>query len=105
MSKRELGRVEVLARVRSKQLRVLDAGRLLRVSYRQAKRLWKRYREEGAAGLKHRSAGGSSNRAHDEKFRQQVLRRGGEKRGGAGGDAVWRPPDGGGRGWGGGGGG
>src|ERR1700737_551081 len=83
MSKRELGRVEVLARVRSKQLRVLDAGRLLRVSYRQAKRLWKRYREEGAAGLKHRSAGGSSNRAHDEKFRQQVLRRVREKYGGA----------------------
>src|ERR1700681_4664812 len=83
MSKRELGRVEVLARVRSKQLRVLDAGRLLRVSYRQAKRLWKRYREEGAAGLKHRSAGGSSNRAHDEKFRQQVLRRVREKYSGA----------------------
>src|ERR1700681_1045592 len=89
MSKRELGRVEVLARVRSKQLRVLDAGRLLRVSYRQAKRLWKRYREEGAAGLKHRSAGGSSNRAHDEKFRQQVLRRVREKYGGAVGERFW----------------
>src|ERR1700693_6567295 len=85
MSKRELGRVEVLARVRSKQLRVADAAGLLRVSYRQAKRLWKRYREEGAAGLQHRSAGRSSNRAHDEKFRQQVLRRGREKKGGAGG--------------------
>jgi len=42
MSKRELGRVEVLARVRSKQLQVVDAGRLMRVSYRQAKRLWKK---------------------------------------------------------------
>src|SRR5229473_1351370 len=52
MSKRELGRVEVLTRVRSKQLRVVDASRLLRVSYRQAKRLWKRYRDEGAAGLR-----------------------------------------------------
>jgi transposase len=83
MSKRELGRVEVLARVRSKQLRVADAAGLLRVSYRQAKRLWKRYREEGAAGLQHRSAGRSSNRAHDEKFRQQVLRRVREKYGGA----------------------
>lgn len=50
MSKRELGRVEVLARVRSQPLRVVDAAALLRVSYRQAKRLWKRYREEGAAG-------------------------------------------------------
>jgi transposase len=83
MSERELGRVEVMARVRSKQLRVVDAGRVLRVSYRQAKRLWKRYRDEGAAGLKHRSAGRSSNRAHDEKFRQKVLRRVREKYGGA----------------------
>ena len=83
MSKRELGRVEVLARVRSKQLRVVDASRLLCVSYRQGKRLWKRYREEGAAGLQHRSAGRSSNRAHDEKFRHKVLRRVREKYGGA----------------------
>src|SRR2546428_3428927 len=74
MSKRELGRVEVLARVRSKQLRVVDAARLMRVSYRQAKRLWKRYGEEGAAGLQHRSAGRPSNRAYEEKFRQKVLR-------------------------------
>jgi transposase len=72
MSKRELGRVEVLARVRSKQLRVVDAGRLMEVSYRQAKRLWKRYQEEGAAGLKHRSAGRRSNRAQEEKFRQKA---------------------------------
>ena len=82
MSKRELGRVEVLARVRSKQLRVVDAGRLMRVSYRQAKRLWKRYREEGAAGLKHRSAGRPSNRAHEPKFRRKVLRMVREKYGG-----------------------
>jgi transposase len=88
MSKRELGRVEVLARVRSKQLRVVDAGRLLRVSYRQAKRLWKRYREEGAAGLQHRSAGRSSNRAHEEKFRQKVLRRVREKYSGAVGEGL-----------------
>jgi len=45
----------------------------MRLSYRQAKRLWKRYREEGAAGLKHRSAGRRSNRAYGEKFRRKVL--------------------------------
>jgi len=73
MSKRELGRVEVLARVRSRELRVVDAARLLRVSYRQAKRLWKRYGEEGAAGLKHRSAGRRSNRAYPERLRRKVL--------------------------------
>jgi len=73
MSRRELGRVEVLARVRSGQLRLVDAAVLLRLSYRQGKRLWKRYREEGAAGLKHRSAGRRSHRAYAEKFRRQVL--------------------------------
>jgi Helix-turn-helix domain len=82
MSGRELRRVEVLARVRSKQLRIADAGRLLRVSYRQAKRLWKRYREEGAAGLKHRSAGQVSHHAYGGKFRKKVLRLVREKYGG-----------------------
>src|SRR2546425_9355412 len=85
MSKRELGRVEVLARVRSGELRVVDAAALLRVSYRQAKRLWRRYGEEGAAGLKHRSAGRRSNRGYAERFRQKGLGRVREKYGGAGG--------------------
>lgn len=74
MSQKELRRVEVLARVGSQELRVVDASQLLQVSYRQAKRLWKRYRQEGAAGLKHRSAGRSSNRGYAPNFRQRVLR-------------------------------
>jgi hypothetical protein len=61
--------VEVLARVCSGQLRVIDASRLLGMSYRQGKRLWKRYREEGPAGLKHRSARRASNRGYPEKYR------------------------------------
>lgn len=73
MSQEELRRVEVLARVRSGQLRVIDAGLLLRVSYRQAKRLWKRYREQGPAGLQHRSAGRRSNRGYGLEFRRRVL--------------------------------
>ena len=83
MSTRELGRVEVLARIRSKQLRIVDASQLMGVSYRQAKRLWKRYREEGAAGLKHRSAGRRSNHAREWKLRKKVLRLVREKYGGA----------------------
>ena len=86
MSKRELRRVEVLARVRSKQLRIVDAGRLMHVTYRQAKRLWSRYRVEGAAGLKHRSAGRPSHRAYDSKFRKRVLQLVREKYGGPVGD-------------------
>src|SRR5579863_10191888 len=83
MSQEELRRVEVLARVRSRQLRVIDASRLLPVSYRQAKRLWKRYREEGPACLKHRGAGRASNRGYKQEFRSRVLRLVREKYGGA----------------------
>src|SRR5215471_10429704 len=59
MSKRELARVEVLSRVRSEELRVVDAGR------------------------QHRSAGRSSNHGHAKKFRQKVLGLVREKYGGA----------------------
>jgi hypothetical protein len=83
MSRKELSRVEVLARVRSKELRIIDASELLQVSYRQAKRLWKRYREEGPAGLKHRSAGQISNRGYPQGFRSRVLHLVREKYGGA----------------------
>jgi transposase len=83
MSQEELRRVGVLARVASGELRVIDASRLLRVSYRQAKRLWKRYREQGAAGLKHGNAGGRSNRGYPERFRVRVLNLVRRKYGGA----------------------
>ena len=74
MSSEELRRVEVLSRVKSKELKVRDAAELLAISYRQAKRLWNRYRKQGAAGMKHRSAGRRSNRAKPEKVRRKVLR-------------------------------
>ena len=73
MSTRELRRAEVLGRVKARTLRLVDAAKMLEVSYRQTKRLWQRYREEGAKGLQHRSAGRSSNRAKPEKFRGKVL--------------------------------
>src|SRR5215831_9328883 len=67
MSERELGRAEVLARVKRRELRVVDAAVLMGVCYRQGKRLWKRYREEGAEGLKHRSAGRRRHRRRRER--------------------------------------
>jgi hypothetical protein len=75
MSTRELQRAEVMGRVRSKALKVVNAAEIMELSYRQAKRLWQRYRKEGAKGLKHRSAGKRSNRAKPAKLRQNVLRR------------------------------
>src|SRR2546430_14997721 len=73
MSTRELRRAEVLGRVKGQTLRLVDAAKMLEVSYRQAKRLWQRYREEGAKGLQPRSAGRGSNRAKPEKFRREGL--------------------------------
>src|SRR5260370_15908761 len=75
MSTRELRRAEVLARVKSQTLRLVDAAKMLELSYRQAKRLWQRYRGEGAKGLQHRSARRGSNRAKPQKFRRKVPER------------------------------
>ena len=66
-------RVEVLARVKAGALSVKSAAVLLHVGYRQAKRLARRYRAEGAKGLKHRSAGQPSNHARAAAERERVL--------------------------------
>ena len=73
MSSRELERVEVMGRVGSGELKLSDAGVMLELSYRQAKRLWRRYRQLGSKGLKHGNAGRPSNRSKPLKFRGRVL--------------------------------
>ena len=45
MSPRELERVEVMGRIAKGGLKLLDAAIILQLSYRQVKRLWRRYRE------------------------------------------------------------
>ena len=73
MSTTELRRAGVLARVAAGTLKLGSAATLMEVSYRQAKRLYRRYRADGAKGLKHRSAGRASNRTTDARTRRQVL--------------------------------
>ena len=74
MSTNELRRVGVLARVASGKLKLVNAAEILRVSDRQVKRIWRCYGEEGAEGLKHRSAGRESKRRKAKKLREKVLR-------------------------------
>jgi transposase len=74
MSTRELERVEILGRVRSRELKLKDAAAMLQLSYRQVKRLWRRYRKVGHRGLQHGNAGRASHRSKPAKFRRQVLR-------------------------------
>ena len=73
MSTMELRRAGVLARVAAKTLTLRAAATLMEVSYRQAKRLYGRYRAEGAKGLKHRHAGRPSNRTTSRRLRTRVL--------------------------------
>ena len=73
LSSRELDRVEVMGRVGSGDLKLIDAAKLLAVSYRQVKRLWRRYLRAGRQGLKHGNAGRPSNRSKPLKLRRRVL--------------------------------
>ena len=72
MSAKELRRGEVLSRVKRGELKLTEAAELLEVSYRQAKRLKKRYGEGRSKAMVHGNVGRASNRA-DDKRREQVL--------------------------------
>jgi transposase len=73
MSTSELKRAGIMARVAAGTLKLGSAAVLMEVSYRQAKRVYRRYRAAGATGLKHAGAGRASNRATDTKRRDRVL--------------------------------
>jgi transposase len=73
LSSKELSRAEVMGRVQAGSLRLREAGELLELSYRQAKRIWARYRKGGAKALQHGNCGRRSNRAYGEEFRRAVL--------------------------------
>ena len=74
MSSKELKRLGVLARVEKEALNLVNAAEILGLSYRQTKRIWRRYQDEGEEGLQHRSVGRESGRSKPKKFRLKVLR-------------------------------
>jgi transposase len=73
MSRRERHRLEVFSRVRRGEITLVKASELLALSYRQAKRCFGRYREEGDKGLVHRLRGQPSNRQADARQKRRVL--------------------------------
>jgi transposase len=73
MSAQEAERVEVMRRVEKGQLTVRAAATVLAVSYRQAKRIWRRYQTGGAAAVVHRHVGRASNRGRGTDERERVL--------------------------------
>ena len=73
MSTRERRRMALMTRVAEGLLKLRMAAEMMGVSYRQAKRIWRRYRQEGDAGLVHRGRGRGSNRARPEPERRRAL--------------------------------
>jgi transposase len=75
MSLKERKRLVVLHEVQVGRLALVKAAEVMGVSYRQAKRVWRRYRREGDAGLVHRSRGRPSGRSKGAKLKARVLAR------------------------------
>src|SRR5688500_12437521 len=73
MSRAERVRLEVFSRVRDGQLTVVAAAAALGISLRQARRLRRRHREQGDAGLVHRLRGRASNNRTPAATRAAVL--------------------------------
>ena len=73
MSKRELNRIDILARLESGRLTAAAASELLRVSERQVYRLMHRFREDGPAGIADRRRGRPSNNWSPQALRQHVV--------------------------------
>jgi len=75
MSGKERRRMVVLGEVKKGRMSLAEAGGLMGLSYRQAKRVWQRFKKAGDAGLVHRSRGRAGGRRKDAKLRQRVLAR------------------------------
>ena len=71
--------MKVLEEVKRKRLALADAAAILKVSYRQASRIWQRYQVEGDRGLVHRGQGRLPNNAIDGELKQRIVRRYGER--------------------------
>lgn len=74
MSSKERVGLDAMGRVKRGELTVVAAAELMGLSLRQARRLWKRFKLEGDAGLTHRLRGRLSNRRLGEELRVRVIR-------------------------------
>ena len=75
MSRKERRKKVEFEGVVAGRMTIVDASEKLELSYRQCRRSYKRYREEGDGGLVHRNRGRTSNRAKPPEFREAVLAR------------------------------
>jgi transposase len=75
MSAKERVRLEALCRVKRGELSMTGAAALIDLSLRQFRRVWKRFKNEGDAGLVHQLRGRASNRQLPQEMRDLVVKR------------------------------
>lgn len=73
MSNREITRLEAMQRIKDKRLTQKEAARLLDLSVRQIKRLYRGYKAEGARGLVSQRRGKPSNHQLDRETQQKAI--------------------------------
>ena len=73
MSTKERRRLEMLSRVKDGGITLKKSAELLSLSYRQMRRIFKRYREEGDQGLVHKGRGRISNRRISAEKKRAIL--------------------------------
>ncbi|MCW5559515.1 MAG: helix-turn-helix domain-containing protein, partial [Verrucomicrobiae bacterium] len=80
MSVKERRRLQVLSEVSAGRMSLRQAGEVMGLGYRQARRVvYQRYRRDGDGGLVHRLRGRRSARAKPAAYRQRVLARAAER--------------------------
>jgi transposase len=73
MSNQELTRLEAMQRVKDKRLTQKEAARMLSLSVRQIKRLYRAYKAQGARGLVSRRRGKPSNNRLEAETQQKAI--------------------------------
>jgi len=73
MSQKERMRLVMMNRVEGKAMTIKEAAEVMGISYRQGRRIYRRYVSEGDKGLVHRNRGRPSNRSKPCELREIVL--------------------------------
>jgi hypothetical protein len=75
MSQKERKRLTVMQEIKQKKLTLVEAAAVLGLGYRQVRRVWQSYRQDGDKGLVHRGRGLPGKRCKPAKLRVRILAR------------------------------
>jgi len=73
MTLKEADRLEIMRRHERKEITLLKASEEIGLSYKQTKRIWKKYQKKGAKGLLSKKRGRASNNQLPQKLKDEVL--------------------------------